>query len=59
MSDFYIYHAQFESFSNKAIDWFIKSWELDGDDKEIALLHRKRNWEKALKFLEKANKQLI
>ncbi len=55
-NDFYIHHGKFQSYSDKAIDCYIKSWELKGIDKEIILLYKKKYWKEAFKHLKLANK---
>ena len=56
--DFYIYCDKFQRESDKALDWFIKSWSLKGTDKKIAELYKIKHEKKALEYLNIANKFL-
>ena len=55
MNDFHIYHNKFQSEADKALGWYIKSWKLKDEDKEIALLYQKKHNKQAKKYLKKAN----
>jgi len=57
-NNFYLHHDQFQSYSDKALDCFIKSWKLKGIDKEIIILYQKKYWKKAIKHLKLANKHI-
>jgi len=54
-NNFHYHHDLFQGYSDKAIDYFTKSWKLQGIDREIILLYRKKYWEKAIKHLKLAN----
>ena len=56
--NFYIYCDMFQKESDKALDWFIRSWSLGGEDKKIAELYKFKHEKKALEYLVKANKFL-
>ncbi len=57
-NEFYINNDQYNYYSTKALDWFIKSWELKGWDKKIALGYQGKYNEKAMTYLKKAAKYL-
>ena len=57
-NEFNLRLSRFKDCSDKAIDWFLKSRSLNGIDKEIAILYRKKNWKLAIKHLKLANKCL-
>lgn len=57
-NDFYINDKKCTEFANKALDWFIRSWKLKGEDKEIALLYKKKYERISMEHLEKAKEAL-
>ena len=56
--EFYIAHGKYQHYSDKALDWWIKSWKLKAIDKEIALLYRKKYNIKAISYLKKSLKHI-
>ena len=60
MNNFQLNHAQFQGLSNKAIDWFIKSFKFKPQSPEwqICRLKRKIYMKKAIEYLKEANKCL-
>lgn len=61
LSEFYIYHDKFQDLSNKAIDWYIKSWKykIDSDERTICRLKRNIYMREALSCLKKANRSYV
>lgn len=59
-SGFYIAHGKFQQYSDKALDWFIRSWkfEFESDEWKICILKKQIYERKALEYLEEANKYL-
>ena len=59
-SDFYIAHARFQDLSNKALDWFIRSWnfKVNSDEWRVCLLKQKILNRKAGECLADAVKEL-
>lgn len=55
---FYIYHKKFEVYTNKSIDYYIKSWKFEGVDREILEKYQEKYEKLALKYLELANEEL-
>ncbi len=55
---FFISHDQYQHYSDKALEWFIKGWKLGGIDKKIALLYQEKNNKEAMRYLKEANKYL-
>lgn len=60
-SNFYIYHAKFQDLSDKAVDWFVKGWKFKPNsyERQICDLKSKIYKREAMKYLNKANKELI
>lgn len=52
-SDFYIHHDKFQELSDKATDYFIKSWKFKTNSPEwqICRLKRQIYWKQAIKHL--------
>ena len=56
--NFYIYHQKYCIEQDKTTDWFIKSRELKGIDKDLAKLYCKKHDRLAVKYIKLANKYL-
>ncbi len=59
-SEFYINVAKFDDYSNKSIDWFIKSlkYEYGSLEWQICRLKEKLYFKEAMKHLKEANREL-
>ena len=59
-SNFYIYCAKFLDLSNRAVDYFIKSWKYKPDSDEWVICRAKERIfnKEALKYLKKTRKEL-
>ena len=59
-SEFYIYHNKFQDFSDKALDWFIRSWKYayNSDEWKVCRLKQSILKRKAMEYLDKAGKEL-
>ncbi len=59
-SDFYIFHNKFQDFSNRALDWFIKSWNFkwESDEWKVCLLKQRIFNKKGMEYLDLAVKEL-
>ena len=59
--DFYIKHAEFQDFSNRSLDWFIRSfnYKYGSDEWKICRLKKQIYMKKALEYLKEANQCLI
>lgn len=60
MNNFYINHDKFQDYSNKATDWFIKSWKfkIDSDEWKICRLKKAIYEKKATEHLKLASEYL-
>lgn len=57
-NDFYINEKKFEEYFDKSQEWLIRSWTLRNEDKEIALLYRKKYKRIAMEHLNKATEEI-
>ena len=59
-NNFYINHAKFQDLSNKALDWFIRSWKykIGSDERKICCLKQRIYNREAVEYLNKAVKEL-
>lgn len=54
INEFLIYHKKFEDESNRSVDWLIKSWSMQDEDRDISLLFYKKHKRLSMENLEKA-----
>ena len=59
-SEFYIEHDKFQDLSDKAMEWFVKSFKYPAGSDEYKICHLKSNlyMREALNHLKKAEKEL-
>ena len=57
---FYINHNKFQNYSDKAIDWYLKSrkFKRNSDEWQICILKKRIYNKEAIKYLKKAVKEI-